>query len=140
MKFSKILCAITNDSLADKTFEVADALAQQLHAELALVSSIEIPVIEGLDPVQAGLQMRKEIDLLYERLLALKSSPNIRRFCEEGIPQNKIIETAINWEANLIILASHARNGITRVLMGSVAEHVLRRSKCPVLIVPANKQ
>jgi len=46
-----------------------------------------------------------------------------------------ILDVAQEIEAGLIVMASHGRTGLSRVLFGSVAEQVLRRSACPVLTV-----
>ena len=53
----------------------------------------------------------------------------------EGVPADEICALAKNESIDLIVMSSHGRTGISRVLIGSVAEKVLRRAKCPVLIV-----
>ncbi|WP_254862978.1 universal stress protein [Halovivax gelatinilyticus] len=52
-----------------------------------------------------------------------------------GIPARKIVEFAGDGEFDHIVIGSHGRSGPTRVLLGSVAERVLRRAPCPVTIV-----
>ncbi len=53
----------------------------------------------------------------------------------EGDPAAAINKVAEETAANLIVLGTHGRTGLRRVLMGSVAEHVLRSAPCPVLVV-----
>lgn len=53
----------------------------------------------------------------------------------EGVPADEICALAQNENIDLIVMSSHGRSGLSRVLAGSVAEKVLRRAKCPVLIV-----
>lgn len=139
MNFKKILCAVDNDPLAESTFDTAFDLSKQLGAELALVSAFQEQPAEGVEMETLRKESRKEISLLFERLLQRRQNPNVFKFCEEGAPKKLIVETARTWEADLIVIASHGRSGLTRVLLGSVAESVLRHSKCPVLIVPAHK-
>jgi nucleotide-binding universal stress UspA family protein len=57
-----------------------------------------------------------------------------------GLPAAEIIRFAQQENVDLIIMASHGRTGLSRLLMGSVAELVMRKSPCPVLVVkqPAN--
>ena len=53
----------------------------------------------------------------------------------EGDPAGVITETAAETDADLIVMGTHGRTGFTRLIMGSVAEEVLRRAPCPVLTV-----
>jgi universal stress protein A len=46
-----------------------------------------------------------------------------------------IVEYAKDIHADVIVLGTHGRSGVSRLLMGSVAEHVVRRAPCPVLVV-----
>ncbi len=52
-----------------------------------------------------------------------------------GRPDEAIINAAIFKEASLIIVGSHGRTGLKRLLMGSVAERVIGHARCPVLVV-----
>ena len=58
-----------------------------------------------------------------------------------GVPETEILAFADREKVDLIVIGSHGRTGITRVLLGSVAEAVVRGAKCPVLTVkqPAEK-
>jgi nucleotide-binding universal stress UspA family protein len=49
----------------------------------------------------------------------------------------RIIEEASAWPADLIVCGTHGRRGLRRIVMGSAAEHVVRLSSVPVLLVPA---
>lgn len=52
-----------------------------------------------------------------------------------GMPDAEIVAYAADHNIDLIVMASHGRSGLSRLLMGSVAEGVLRKASCPVLIV-----
>ena len=52
-----------------------------------------------------------------------------------GIPDAEIVAYAIDHHIDLIVMASHGRSGLSRLLMGSVAESVMRKAPCPVLVV-----
>jgi nucleotide-binding universal stress UspA family protein len=55
----------------------------------------------------------------------------------EGDPAAEIVRAAQETAADLVVLGSHGRTGLQRLLMGSVAEQVIRRASCPVLTVKA---
>jgi nucleotide-binding universal stress UspA family protein len=52
-----------------------------------------------------------------------------------GDPADAIIQAAEKEDADLIVMGTHGRTGLTRLLMGSVAEAVVRKAKCPVLTI-----
>lgn len=143
MKISKVLCSVDNDALAESVFDLAFDLAQKLGAEFAVVSILDQGLLQpgesGVPVDELRASIRIEISQLFARLLERKQTPNVAKFIEEGNPKKLIVEIANNWSADLIVIASHAQTGFSRALIGSVAESVLRQSRCPVLIVPAQK-
>lgn len=54
-------------------------------------------------------------------------------------PANAIVEYARSIHADVIVVGTHGRDGVSRMLMGSVAEHVVRHAPCPVLVVRRNE-
>jgi len=54
----------------------------------------------------------------------------------QGVPADEIVTHANRTAAELIVMGTHGRTGIRRVLLGSVAEQVLHKARCPVLVVP----
>jgi nucleotide-binding universal stress UspA family protein len=59
----------------------------------------------------------------------------IETILEDGHPDKQIVQTAKDEGCSLIVMGTHGRTGLSRLLMGSVAEHVLRHATCPVLTV-----
>lgn len=72
------------------------------------------------------------------RRLEAELAPEVRvvTAIESGSPAARIVEYAERHGADLIVLGTHGRTGVTRALLGSVAEHVVRTAPCPVLTVP----
>lgn len=60
----------------------------------------------------------------------------IRTIVAEGDTAGSILKTAEDLGAGLIVMGSHSRRGLDKMLMGSIAEDVLKKSKIPVLIIP----
>jgi len=61
---------------------------------------------------------------------------NITQFLETGDAATVVIDTAVKFNADLIVVGSHGRSGFNRLLTGSVSEDVSRHTEIPVLVVP----
>jgi universal stress protein A len=57
----------------------------------------------------------------------------------DGAPGSEIVKAAVDYGADLIVMATHGRSGLPHLVLGSVAEHVIRHARCPVLAVRANE-
>ncbi len=73
---------------------------------------------------------------LKEQLSDINPAPQIRQVVEMGDPHSKIIEWAKREKADLIVICTHGRSGLSRMLLGSVTEKVLKSWACPVLAIP----
>lgn len=62
----------------------------------------------------------------------------IREIVVAGQPYSSIIDCAEREHADLVVMSSHGRSGLSRMLIGSVTDRLLRAAKCPVLVVPAH--
>jgi nucleotide-binding universal stress UspA family protein len=60
-----------------------------------------------------------------------------RHRLEEGLPVEQILRVAKESKCNMIVMGTHGRRGFSRVLLGSVAEQVMRKAPCPVVVVKA---
>jgi universal stress protein A len=76
----------------------------------------------------------KHLDDIAARLA--KDGVTPEKFIRFGRPHEEITRLAEEIKADLIIMGTHGRTGLAHLLVGSVAERVVRTSKCPVLIVP----
>jgi len=61
---------------------------------------------------------------------------HIDRFTPEGFPEKEILNIAKEWEADVIVMGTHGRSGLERMLTGSLAEYIIRHATIPVLITP----
>jgi nucleotide-binding universal stress UspA family protein len=118
-------------------FRLACALARDYGARLVLLHVAHPPVVvygEGVvPPVSDDYLERLEEDL--HRLRAPDPNVHVEHLFREGDPVTEILAVATQTSADLIVLGTHGRTGLGRLLMGSVAEQVVRKAPCPVLTV-----
>jgi nucleotide-binding universal stress UspA family protein len=113
-------------------FDVAGALARDCHARLIILAVVPAAVIVYGPPPDAYLeQMQRSL----EELQLHDANVRVERAVAEGDPVRLILRTAREANCDLILMTSHGRTGIGRFLTRSVAERVVRRSRCPVLVV-----
>ena len=138
----KILIAVDEGPSAEKIAQSAFELAQQLHAEIALLSVVDTKLLitEGDITAREMADMLKVEFKKLHRLLGEKifENKNIWSFIEEGKPSDAILKIADQWETDLIVMGTHGRTGLSRLFMGSVAETVIRQSTKPIFIIPAS--
>jgi nucleotide-binding universal stress UspA family protein len=118
-------------------FQVACALARDYGARLVLlyVKPPDIVYGDGFILPPDPEPVRRE---LFDKLKALgPADPALRveRVLLEGDPAAGIVEKARELPCDVIVMGTHGRTGVGRLLLGSVAEVVLRRAPCPVLTV-----
>lgn len=115
---------------------LASGLAADYHASLVIIHVVASPIVlpDGVvlsNPAPAGEGIRDRLD----DLIVSGSDIQVVRRIEEGNPATEILTMAQLCHADLIVMGSHGRHGLSRWLMGSVAEAVMRRADCPVLTV-----
>ena len=147
MHFKKILIAVDNSIYAEKAAKTGYEIAAKFEAKVALVNIIEpVPITATPEMTMAPAFMEiydnsKESSSVLLQAMQKKYSKGIETKLITLIDtaSHGIIEEAEKWKADLIVIGTHGRTGFSHFLMGSVAEHVARKSACPVLIVP-NKE
>jgi nucleotide-binding universal stress UspA family protein len=137
LPFKTILFATDFSPASKVAFEVAAALARDYRARLIAMHVIE-PVQMGFSEFNAYIGPDEDKGRAMEMLQALKAPSamvTIEHRLLEGAAATVIAETAEETGADLIVMGTHGRSGLTRLVMGSVAEEVLRRAPCPVLTI-----
>lgn len=135
--FKTILFATDFSPASNVAFEVAAALARDYKARVIALHVIE-PVQMGFSEYTAYVGPDEDKGEAMAKLQAIKApSPRvtIEHRLLEGDPATVIAESAQEAGADLIVMGTHGRTGFTRLIMGSVAENVLRQASCPVLTV-----
>ena len=75
---------------------------------------------------------------MLDEFAAMYNGNDLMKFMPEGHPFDTIHVTAHTWDADLIVMGTHGRKGLQHLFAGSVAEHVVRHSNVPVMIVPSS--
>lgn len=95
---------------------------------------LEAPELTGVDHAKLQAFAEAQRDALCARNPDC-SPPRIEIHTAMGDPAVKIVETAAELDADLIVLATHGRRGLKHFLMGSVSEKVVRTAGCPVMVL-----
>ena len=144
MSFQRILIALDRSAIAAHATEVGVDLAKALGAQIALVHVVDTklasPPEGGLPPSVLLGELRQEGRRFLKAASLRIGDPPPREYLAEGNPRKEIIKTAEEWKADLIVMGTHGRSGISRVLLGSTAEGVVRQAQIPVLTVRAASQ
>ena len=149
----KILIALDYDAPAQKIAETGYALAKGMNAEIVLLHVLSdagyyaslnyFPVMgyEGFNNLSMLQEnnvdeLRKAAREFLEKSKEHLNDDAITTVIKEGDFAEGIIETAREVGADVIVMGSHGRRGLDKMLMGSVAESVLHKSVIPLFIIP----
>lgn len=157
--FTRILVAVDSDEIADTVIAAAGGLAGPLNAQIALLHVVDAasaiaplaaaePTGLGMPPLATSANMEITEQLIEDQERSgeslvqglarhLPEGVAAETLIREGAPAETIIATAQEWQANLIIIGTHGRGGLERLVVGSTAESVLRAATCPVLTIRA---
>jgi len=118
-------------------FRLASALARDYAAKLVLVT-VYPPIMSEVEVIARAQRDRIDEDLLGNlQDLAADAGVAVEFRVEEGSPADMILAVAEETHADLIVMGTHGRSGFRRLLMGSVAEAVNRKARCPVVTIRA---
>ena len=141
MNFTKLLIAVENAPLALKVAKEGFRLAEDLKAEVSIIHVIDLShglgnVDAGILPDQALAKLKQQGEELISQLVEMYGK-NLHpfHFMPEGKPAEEILLMVKEWEADILVIGTHGKTGLRKLLMGSIAEAIIRHCPCPVLIV-----
>ncbi len=142
-EFRKILCPVDFESSSVAALDLAKSVALKYQAKLYVLNVARIPASDMDAPVaiaphphweQAADEQLKELarrnlddEIAYE--LVVKG----------GIPESAILDAVNDLGIDLVVMSTHGRTGLAHLVMGSVAEEVVRTAPCPVMVVKPHK-
>jgi nucleotide-binding universal stress UspA family protein len=140
MKLRTILVPLDGSELAERALPEAADLARQPGAQLLLVRAAEAHVPAVVDPTEAQVRVVQEAERYLagvQARLAATGVTDVQTSVWYGPPAYAIIEAARLRHADLIVMTTHGRSGLGRLILGSVAESVLRGTTTPILLLRA---
>lgn len=134
--FRRILVPLDGSALAEAVLPRVTELAKSLGAEVLLLRVAIAHVFPGVDPTEEEVRVVRGAEEYVEAMagkLAEKGIP-VRAAVRYGKPAAEIIEHIAANEVDLVAMSTHGRSGLSRLVMGSVAEEVVRNAEVPVLL------
>ena len=138
MRIKTILVPLDGSILAETALPPAIALAGQHGAKLVLLRAAEAHTRPMADPIEAQvLTVRGAEDYLagLRGRVTQAGIASVETSVWYGPPAEAIVEAARFRGADLIVMSSHGRTGLGRLVLGSVAETVLRATRVPILLI-----
>ena len=144
LKLHSILCPTDFSDFSDNAIRYACELAETFGAELHLLN-----VLQDYDAIAPGTgeaflpftDWLPELRNQSREQLAKQPAPewaakvHVHRTTRVGAPVDEIVKYAKEHNVDLVVLGTHGRKGVKHLLLGSVAENVVRYAPCPVLTV-----
>ncbi len=153
----KVLIAVDYDTAAQKIVETGYSLAKSMGAQTVLLhvvsdyfyySSLDYSPILGYDSfsnlgaLQTGTteELHKAAQDYLDATKRHLGDATIETVVKEGDFGDVILATAAELNIDVIVMGTHSRRGLDKMLMGSVAEKVLRHSAVPLFIIPTKEE
>lgn len=135
-QFSRVLCPVDFSEASAAGLAVGRQLAVALGADLYLLHVIEFPH-RSIAAERIYLEVEDEAGRrLQQERAASPDAASVRVVVLRGKPHEQIVEFASEQDIDLIVMPTHGRAGVDRLLAGSVTERVLRQSQAAVVAVP----
>ena len=143
MNIKRILAPVDFSDVSQQSVDAAASLASQLGASVVVLHAVEPVYFAGtmfgpeINVPHLVEEQRRAAKSAMETMLARLEKRQISAtgLVETGIPQDMILKTAKSKKCDLIVMGTHGRSGVTHLLLGSVAEKVVRSATCPVMTV-----
>ncbi len=140
--FTKVLVATDFSASADHAVEMAVDVATRYGAKLVIVHAWDVPSlgyggmmqspVDFITPIEQAA--RQQLDTLVKDLRA-KSKLEIEALLYQGVAWDRILAAIKETKADLVVVGTRGRTGLSHAILGSVAERVVRLSPVPVLTV-----
>lgn len=148
LTLNRILVPIDFSAYSKNALQYAIPLARQCKAELVLVYVVEPTVYPadfsfgqvGFPSVEEELRTRGSEELTKLIAEQIPQAVDARKVIRTGKPYLEILEAARVEGADMIVIATHGHSGVEHLLFGSTAEKVIKKAKCPVVVIPGKAE
>lgn len=140
--FKKVLCPVDFSEFTDEILAYAVGIAKRFDSELHLIHVI--PNLNYFTPYESFLtpenlvaierNIEGEVDKDFDKITKNLDVP-VKKIIKTGVTFVEIIDYVKEQDIGLVVMGTHGRSGIEHILIGSVAEKVVRKSPCPVLTI-----
>jgi nucleotide-binding universal stress UspA family protein len=145
--FKQILCPTDLEQRSDVALKAAVQVAHRFNAKITLLNvHPEFMGREERELLRVSIEKMKEEDTQAALQAREKMNQSIQKLHVENVPfsyllrggkvEAAILEVAGEIDADLIVMASDGRDNIVDFVAGTITEHIINRSSCPVLVVP----
>jgi universal stress protein A len=140
-----ILCPMDFSDASKNAYRYACEFAKSMGSKVILLNVIEPrPIAAEMSlsyiPLEEDLVVAAREDFIPMVKEAETAGIDVSADVTIGLPAESILQHVAELDVNLLIMGSHGKTGLSRLLMGSVAEAVIRKAAVPVLIVKANEK
>jgi nucleotide-binding universal stress UspA family protein len=144
VEFRNILVATDGSKFSEAAVSEAISIAKRCDSNLIVISVVPSEAGSPFDIVHSEMQKGTVADKEFQeaeknvknvKTLAEENGVRVKGFIFSGRPYEAIIEAAKENKADLIVVGSHGRSGLSKLLMGSVTERVIGLAECAVLVV-----
>lgn len=139
----RVLCPVDFSEPSTHAYEYAVGLASALGAELHLAHAYQLPVYALPDgAMMPTAEVAAAVSTEAQKSLDALPTPEgvtVHRHLTEGVPHKEIERLVDEYDIDLVVMGTHGRTGIARLLVGSVAERVVRTCPVPVVTVPPKR-
>jgi nucleotide-binding universal stress UspA family protein len=140
MKLGTILVPLDGSALAEAALPKALELAEVFGAGVLLLRAAQAQTLPGIDPTEAQVRVVAEAEAYLAQVqerLTRQGRVTVKTSVWYGPAAHAIVEAARVHGADEIVMTTHGRSGLGRLLLGSVAESVLRGTTTPILLLRA---
>jgi nucleotide-binding universal stress UspA family protein len=135
----KILAPTDLSDVSATGLRYAIQLARDIGAELIIFNVMILDETNTVDE-QGVERQRTRLDRFVRDKVVISEDVKIRKIVDAGDAYGAILDCADSEHVDLIIMSSHGRSGLSRMLIGSVTDKVIRGASCPVLVVPVKNK
>jgi nucleotide-binding universal stress UspA family protein len=139
--FKKILCPVDFSNTSMNAAHNAIKFASEIKAEITFIHIIDIQALQNIGDLSGGgindlnFLIEEEKPILSKlKDECVKKGVKVKTILTHGEPKNSIFEAIKEGGHDLIIMGTHGKTGLIRLVLGSTAENIVRNSNVPVLL------
>lgn len=137
---NKILAPTDFSDLSARGVRYACQLAKDVGAEVIVFNVVLLDETNTIDKQEIARHKKRLDEFIAEKIAGVAADLKIRNMVDAGQPYGAILDCADKERIDLIVMSSHGRSGLSRMLIGSVTDKILRGAPCPVLVVPSDQK